>query len=210
MGCQVNPSPLIRILEGIFIFEIVIERATSNNLKILFYYFSLYTVYKDLCKMPKQKKTPARKKATKQSRKGTDINGSFINTSSVGEGVSTVHVEEQTPSTSLADMASKQTNKSDLILAYLEKLDQSNQALSELETSKSTSSTPRSTRTQPQNDFSVRFPANSRQFSEADQSATAAFRPQGQEIPHTTSTAANLTGLLTQGVMANNTQDSTQ
>ena len=78
--------------------------------------------------MTKTKKTPSQKKATKQFKKGTDMNGSIVNTLA-GGGVSTVSVEEQMPSTATVETAGDQIEKSDLILAYLEKLEESSQTL---------------------------------------------------------------------------------
>ena len=170
--------------------------------------------YHNIKKMTKPKKTPAQKKATKQSKKGTDMNGSIVSTLA-GGGVSTVSIEEQMPSTSTGDTASKQSDKSDLILAYLEKLDHSNQALTrrvaDLEVSKSTSSTPHSTRTQSQTVLTALFSLNSQQLLQADQGQPALSQPMSQAVvPPKTNAAVNLTQLVTQGAAVSSAQGQNQ
>ena len=109
--------------------------------------------YHNIRRMTKPKKMPAQSKATKQTKKGTHMNESIV-TTLPNDSVSAVTVDKQMPSTSAASTASNQTDKSDLILAYLERVDQFNQALTRrvagLEANKSTSPTTHSIRTQPQ------------------------------------------------------------
>ena len=142
-------------------------------------------------------------------KKGPDMNGSNVNTL-VGGGVSTVPIEEQTPCTSTGDMASKHSDKSDLILAYLEKHDHSNKALTRrvanLEASKSTSSTPRSSRTQSQAILTAPFSLNS-QLPQVDQGQTALSLPTSQAVvPPNMNVAANTTQLFAQGAAVSSTQ----
>ena len=111
--------------------------------------------------MPKKaKKTPALKKGTKKnSKKGTDLDGSYT---SRGDIVSTLHVDGHIPLTFVAsnDYAGNRISspvlptpqaapidKSDVILGYLQHLDQSNQALTvaELETNRPMVSAPQNT-----------------------------------------------------------------
>ena len=123
--------------------------------------------------MPKKtKKTPAPKKGSKKNnKKGLDLDGSLSQTLQ-GEIVSTSLFKGDIPPTSVASSAASASHghssvppyqagtsqavpldKSDAILAYLERLDSSNQALTrcvaELESNRSMSSTPLNARTRP-------------------------------------------------------------
>ena len=113
----------------------------------------------------KTKKTPVPKKGTRKSSKTpTDLDGSI--TQVLGDSVSNVLHEGQIPPISVTNSDSSEgsaplsvrpptsaapVDKSDAILAYLQCLDQSNQALTkrvmELETNRSTASTPHNART---------------------------------------------------------------
>ena len=113
----------------------------------------------------KAKKTPAPKKGSKKaSKKPTDLDGSISQT--LGDSVSTSLLDDHLPRPTMlnsslsAEVGLSSTSptalqpprdKSDVILAYLERLDQSNQALtkrvSELETNRSVASTPHNART---------------------------------------------------------------
>ena len=113
----------------------------------------------------KAKKTPAPKKGSKKgSKKTTDLDGSISQT--LGDSVSTSLLDghlprpamlnsglsaEVGPSSTSPTVLQPPRDKSDVILAYLECLDQSNQALtqrvSELETNRSIASTPQNART---------------------------------------------------------------
>ena len=113
----------------------------------------------------KAKKTPAPKKGSKKgSKKTTDLDGSI--SQALGDSVSTSVLDGQLPCSAVlnsgfsVDAGPSSTSpaggqpprdKSDAILAYLERLDQSNQALtkriSDLETNRSAASTPHNART---------------------------------------------------------------
>ena len=113
----------------------------------------------------KTKKTPAPKKGTrKSSKRATDLDGSI--TQVLGDSVSNVLHDGQIPPISVTNSESSEgsaplsvipptsaapVDKSDAILAYLQRLDQSNQALTkrvmELETNRSAASMPHNART---------------------------------------------------------------
>ena len=83
--------------------------------------------------------------------------------------------------------------------------------VADLEASKSISSTPRSTRTQPQTVLTASFSLNSQQLLQADQGLSALSQPLSQTAaPPNLNTVANSTQLFTQGTAVNNTQDQTQ
>ena len=120
--------------------------------------------------MPKKtKKTPAPKKSTrKRNRSGLDLDGSITHelpndtVSNLGSdgsipssslataGASASQLSSATSSNQVPGVQALHTDKSDAILAYLERLDQSNQALTkrvaELETNRSAPSTPQGAR----------------------------------------------------------------
>ena len=117
----------------------------------------------------KPKKTPAPKKTTrKRNRSGLDLNGSMTHeppndtvsnlgfdgsippSSTATAGVSASQLSSAISSNQVPGVQASPTDKSEVILAHLERLDQSNQALTkrvaELETNRSAPSTPQSAR----------------------------------------------------------------
>ena len=123
--------------------------------------------------MPRKvKKTPAPKKGTqKNNKKGLDLDGSMtqelqgdivsnslfesniLPTSVTSSGASVSHGPSSAPPVQVLISQVAPMDKSDAILAYLELLDQSNQALTkrvtELEMNRSVASTPLNARTRP-------------------------------------------------------------
>ena len=127
--------------------------------------------------LKKTKKIPAPKKGTRKNNKeGLDLDGSITQTLQ-GDVVNTLLLESNIPPTSVASSAASASHgpssvlphqvgmpqaaplESDAILVYLERLDNSNQALTrrvaELEANRSTSSTPLNARTRPMTRHSV-------------------------------------------------------